>query len=228
MEPNPKQALALWRMLTAETPEFAEPKLSDVKPALSVDERAALIRGGFLETRPGLKRATHLVATEKAWAWAGRTASVSLLKSRSTVGAEVLEALLHRVLSFLHREEIPLANVLHQSPAVAREEPVSSTPAPVPANRGAMSSEVPRDQVLDTIRSLASSAPAGAVRMTALRSQLVSLNRGVVDQALRALRDARLIILYQDDDRASLTQADHDAALIEADTPRHLVYLENR
>lgn len=218
-------------MLTADKPEVAEPKRSDVKPELTLVERAALIDDGYLTLRPGEKGAQHLVLTDKAWDWAASANSVSLLKSRSAVGAEVLEALLNRLLPNLKTQGVALAEVLRPTSASASRpgvvEPQASPKngSPVPLV------EAPKRQraeVLAAVHSLAAHSKTGAVRLAHLRAELSSLERTDVDNALRALRDEGALVLFQDDDRASLTAADHQAALIEANTPHHLIYLEKR
>jgi len=225
MEPNPLQALVLWRMLTAETPELQEPTWTNVKPKLSPTLRNQLIKFGYITSEK--RRANHLVLADKAWVWAASTAPARLPKSPE--GTQALEGLLHCLIPYLKREGIPLSDVLRR-PGPAKEAEKGGKPPPpqLQSTPVAITNGPPSDQVLAAIRSLAGTAPTGAVRMTALRSAVGHLQRAAVDQALRALRDAQLIILYQDDDRASLTPADHDAALMEAATPRHLVYLENR
>jgi len=217
MEPNPKQALALWRMLTANTPELAEPKVSDLRPELSPAERDPLLKSGFVTMRTGKNRATHLVPTDKAWEWAARTMPVNLLKSRSPVGAEVLEALLNRLLPNLKTQGIALADVIRSMPVT---KAATDALTPTSPSCGA--------DVLSALRKLAKRSPSGAVRLASLRVELASFGRAEVDAALRALRDTGSVVLYQDDDRASLTEADHQAALLEANTPHHLAYLENR
>ncbi len=116
MDPNPKQALALWRMLTAETLEVAEPKLSDVRPQLTPKERQQLLDAGYVSLRPGDGRATHLVLEDQAWQWASEADTVEV--ATSDVGAEVLQALLQLLIPFLQRQGIPLADVLRRVPSI--------------------------------------------------------------------------------------------------------------
>lgn len=227
MELKPNQAVALWRMLTAETDEVREPMWSKIRPKISADQRKELVQHGLVvSTRRG--RANHLVLTQKAWIWAQESGSVEL--GRSVEGTAALQALLRRLLPFLKSRSIQLLDILGDD---------SRTPGPPRTvsgtlSAGASSQEAQRDeasaqeQVLRGIRTLAQAAPAGGVRLAALRKAVPQLTRKPFDDALLSLGKAGLILLYPDDDRASLTLADHEAALVDGETARHLVYLENR
>jgi hypothetical protein len=65
------------------------------------------------------------------------------------------------------------------------------------------------------------------VLLASLRENLSSVPREQLDQALRQQQREGKLVLYREDNSAALTQADHDAALIVGDSPRHIVYLEN-
>ncbi len=209
MKVNPKQALALWRMLTAETDEAREPMWSKLRPQINPAERKELLQEGLVvSARRG--RANHLILTQKAWEWAQASTQVELAKSAE--GAIVLQSLLRRLLPYLEHRNIRLVDVMSDPSAPTSEE-----------------NELPvRNQVLTCIRTLGQAAPAGGVRLVALRAALPRFTRESVDDVLLSLRKDGLILLYPDDDRASLTAADHEAALSEGGIPRHLVYLENR
>lgn len=228
MEVKPKQALAIWRMLTAEADDVREPMWSKVRPKLTTPERKELLQQGLVvSTKRG--RANHLVLTQEAWKWAQKSAQVELGKSAE--GAAALQGLLRRLLPYLEHHSIHLLDILGGT-SVGASEPERKAPSAPSAQTLSQKAEAKaapaRDLVLERIRALAEKAPAGGVRLVALRAVLPHFNRKVVDDALISLCKAGLILLYPDDDRASLTKADHDAALIEGDTPRHLVYLENR
>lgn len=64
------------------------------------------------------------------------------------------------------------------------------------------------------------------VRLSALRDVLHDVPRAALDRTLLELQDAGRAVLYRDDNSAALTEADHAAALIVGDAPRHIVYLE--
>jgi hypothetical protein len=228
MEVKPKQALAIWRMLTAEADDVREPMWSKVRPKLTASERKELLQQGLVvTTRRG--RANHLVLTQEAWKWAQKSGQVELGKSAE--GAAALQGLLRRLLPYLEHHSIRLLDILGGTSVETSEPerkapsaPSTQTPSEEAEPKGAL---VP-NRILERIRALAEKAPAGGVRIVALRAALPHFSRETFDDALLSLRKAGLILLYPDDDRASLTDADHDAAVVEGETPRHLVYLENR
>ena len=66
-KPSPKQVLALWNMLfTGE-----EPAISKIQPGLNPRERGQLQEAGLIEIEKR-GRASHIILTEKAWAWAAK------------------------------------------------------------------------------------------------------------------------------------------------------------
>ncbi len=111
--PNPKQALFLWKMINAETPEIREPTLMSASPKLGKD-RKPLVDQGFIEIE---KRggSTHLILTDRAWAWANQCAHVELTQANAHDGAIALQGLLRRLVPFLQSRGIPLAELFSTS-----------------------------------------------------------------------------------------------------------------
>lgn len=221
-ELSPKQALFLWKLITAQTLEEREPMKS--KSGLTVAERESLVQQGYLsmdQRGPG----EHLVLTDKAWAWAERTHDVTLLRSNSNVGAIALEGLLRRLLPFLAERELPLASLFPTSPP--REEKVATT---LPSSRrpAAKRKRKPplKTRIEQTCLDLSGGQRKRRVRLSALRGALGDVRKNDLDKALLALQDAGRAVLYRDDNSAGLTSADHDAALIVGGAPRHIIYLE--
>lgn len=230
---SPKQALFLWKMITAETPELREPKAGSATPGLDPKkERQPLIDKGYLNAdKRG--RATHLVLTDKAWAWAAGSIDVELMKSNSKVGAEALQGLLRRLLPYLQRNDLQLSSIFAEPPRnvdgehasttasrpMAREEPTSPDPAP--------DTRVPLTETVEhACLQLTGGQRQQRVRLTRLREALPQVPRQVLDATLVALQDAGRAVLYRDDNTSGLTEADHAAALYVGDAPRHIVYLE--
>ena len=229
-QPTPKQALLLWKLITAEGAEEREPMISKSRPQLTPKERKPLVSHGFvnLEKKPGRRTALFYVLTDKAWAWAADARDVELLKSRSSVGAEALQGLLRRLLPFLEQHDLALASVFSPGAPAATADDES------PAKAGA-AAEI--DQSDDEASSLAAKIEAAClalgggarkarIRLSALRQRLSSVERNALDAALLELQVQGRLVLYRDDNSAALTNDDHGAALIVGDAPRHLVYLE--
>lgn len=212
--PNPKQALFLWRLVTSETPDGSDFMLSKARPTLSPAERQTLIQERFvtLEAHPGV-RGKYFALTDKAWAWAGDAVDVTLLKSNSKVGAEALEGLLRRLLPFLHRQELALADVFSTTS--------SKDPEPLEPDAASLAQQIER-----ACLAISGGARQTRVRLSELRRILGAVSRDSLDHALLRLQDERRLVLYRDDNTAALTDDDHRAALSVGGAPRHLVYLE--
>lgn len=238
-EPTPKQALFLWRLISAETEDERQPLKSKTRPRLIAKELRPLVDNGLIELvkRDG-RQGEFIALADKAWAWAATAVDVELMKSRSSVGAEALQGLLRRLLPFLERRDVPLA-ALFSTPNTA--EPPQPTdrangrgePALTTTNRETASaaehngSSRPLPQRIEAAcLSLAGGAKQKRVRLSALRKQLSSVQRTELDQALLRMQDEGRLVLYRDDNTAALTADDQDAALLVGNAPRHLVYLE--
>jgi hypothetical protein len=106
-------------MISGKTEDERTPMQSKTRPELSPVERKPLVDHGFitLERSGGGQR---LVLADRAWAWAADAIDVEILKSRSTVGAEALEALLQRLLPFLKRRNLQLADLFPVLPGTVK------------------------------------------------------------------------------------------------------------
>lgn len=244
IRPNPKQALLLWRMLTATSADDRSPMQSKARPELTLAERAELVRGGFLELDKQ-KRGTRLVLTGRAWAWASSDSDVELLKSSSAIGAIALEGLLRRLIPFLQARGIELDEVLPEpdatpaAPQLAATKKSSSNRALSPPraslkkehqNRQERHVASPTEQssvehqVERTCRELNAQKPNAAIRLARLRAQLPGVPRLAVDAELQRLHAAGRIALYRDDNSAAVTPDDVQAAFSVGGEPRHLLY----
>ncbi len=200
---SPKQALFLWKMITAQTPEDREPKQGSATPKLNPkSERQPLLDQGYLSLE---KRgaAGHLILTNKAWEWAEKTHDVELMRSNSRDGAVALQGLLHKLLPFLQEHELPLASLFS-----ARQNTSLAS------------------RVEHACLQLAGGQRKQRVRLSALRQALPAVPRSSLDQTLLELQDAGRAVLYRDDNSAGLKEADHEAALLVGGAPRHIIYLE--
>jgi len=221
-EPNQKQALLLWMMITGATPEERRPMMSAARPDLSPRERNALVDHGFLEKIPGKTRkgarATFLALTDKAWEWASHAREIEIMSSKFASNA--LQGLLRRLVRFLERSDIALAELFRED----QEHPTSAVPeaptAPEPVG------ESLHTRVEQACLSLAGGAKKSRVRLSALRRALPAMSRQQLDAALIDLQRERRLVLYREDNTPALTAEDHAAALVVGDSPRHLVYLE--
>lgn len=218
-ELKPNQALFLWNLLTAETTEEREPMKKNAKPDLKKDFAPLVQRGYLAIEKRG--RAGHLILTDKAWAWAEQTGDVRLLQSNSKIGAQALERLLRRLIPFLLRNNIPLAALL----ATQGDEAPPETPQPTsPSKREPAALALLIEQAC--LR-LTGGRRKERVSLRELRLKLNTVPRAELDDALLQLQRDGKLVLFREDNSPVLTRADHEAALIVGDSPRHIVYLEN-
>jgi hypothetical protein len=209
-EPNPTQALALWRMIAGETPQERRPTLGDIKPL----QRRPLLEHGFLEQEAGKSKkganVQFLVLTDKAWEWASHARDLRF--NRAPTASHILQGLLRRLVPFLERRDIALAELFGD------DEATPTAPSPI--------GESVRTRIEQACLSLAGGAKKSRVRLSSLRSALPAISRQQLDAALIDLQRERRLVLYREDNTPALTPEDHAAALVVGDSPRHLVYLE--
>ena len=225
-EPDPKQALLLWNMITGATPEDRRPMLSKTKPDIDAKRKAALVRHGFLLQTPGKTkggaRASFLDLTDAAWEWASHARDIELMSSKLATPA--LQGLLRRLIPFLEQHDLALAELFRDGASGADEAPADPVVPATTAILGAGDSIGAR--VEQACLSLASGVKKSRVRLSALRSALSAIPRQQLDRALIELQREHRLVLYREDNTPSLTAEDHAAALLVGDSPRHLVYLE--
>jgi hypothetical protein len=217
-QPSPKQALFLWNLIISHGAEGV--MQSRTSPDLTKAERSQLLDAGFLDLE---KRgaAGYLTLTEKAWRWAGQATDVTLPRSRSAVGAEVLERLLRRLVPFLAQRRLALSELLPPLGASG------TTAAPVVTHAPRVVAPKKLQKLIErACLRLTQGKRTKRVPLSQLRHELADVGRAELDQSLLALQDARRLVLYREDNTAALTDEDHRAALTINREPRHLVVLE--
>lgn len=213
---NPRQALFLWNLILTGGGKDEGVKWSETKPELKPAEKQALVAAGYLNvSKQGA--AKILTTTELAWSWAEGVDKVVLLKSRSALGATVLEALLNRLLPLLRERGIGLSELFPRDGApnsvvatASASEPAQSLPA----------------RIETVCLQLTSGARQTRVKLHDLRRGLPDVPREALDSALLELQRKRKLVLYREDNSAALRAEDRDAALFVGNEPRHLVLLE--
>lgn len=231
--PNPKQALFLWKMITGETPEIREPMQSKARPELKTGERQLLLDHGYLDAVPRGPRAKHLRLTDKAWAWAGRSADIELMISRGTDGAVALQGLLRRLIPYLQRQGIPLADLYSDSSGDLGNPNESSKAISAHSAAGVTTTGKVKEDIrplVDRIRNACVALTAGRpnrdLRLTSLRARLAHTPRNDMDAALIRMHEAGQIALYRDDNSSEVTAEDERDALMVGGAPRHILYLK--
>ena len=219
-EPNPTQALMLWKMITGASASEREPMLSTVKPAR---HRNALIEQGFLSKRKRAgSRAEFLVVEDPGWEWASHASEVKF--NDAPTASRALQGLVRRLIPFLEQNDLALAALFRDEAGAPDEAPAApiapaATAAPdAPDSIGA--------RVEQACLSLSGGTKKSRVRLSALRNALPAISRQQLDTALIEMQREHRLVLYREDNTPSLTAEDHAAALLVGDSPRHLVYLE--
>ena len=218
-QPSPKQTLALWSMLFARSAEQREPAQSRTSPKLEKHERDPLIRAGWLDTeRRG--RATHLIPTERAWAFAAEHLD-SPLPAKSQSATPVLVDVLAHVGSLLARQGLSLAQLV-APPARDDAHDEAVTEAELTDRTATDLTE----RVLTVARRI-SGGRRSRVRLSSLRSALGDISRGALDESLVRLQKSGALVLYPIDDPLDRTPDDEAASLSLGGRPRHILYVED-
>ena len=214
---------------------------SRIRPDLPAADRVALIAAGLLQTeRRG--RATHVLATDAAWAWANAHLGVAL--ASSSAASPILRAVLSQLGPFLTQRGFVLADLMldadlsgpHASESVppsaagrAHPKPPScALPSPLQSPSGVPLRPLAKVQrrVCDAVLGLGGGRSKQRVRLAELRVRLPEVSRPELDAVLLLLQSERQLVLYRLDNPAELRPADHEAALLVGGNPRHLVYME--
>jgi hypothetical protein len=170
----------------------------DLKPTLEKSDRAALVRLGLL-----------LELTDRGWAWAAAN-TAARLPTTGTAALPVLADLLARLGGFLAARDVPLAEFVRPAPRL------TTPPEPV--------------RLVERIRTAYFQVTGQAVnrraRLSDIRSALADIPRADQDQALREMMRAGGAGLLPLDDPTEITDAEHEAALMVGDQPRHILWLD--
>lgn len=212
---SPKQALFLWNLILTSGGNDEGVKWGATKPELKPAEKQALVDAGYLHVSK--RGAAKIITTsERAWSWAETADPVVLLKSRSALGATVLEALLNRLLPLLREREIGLSELFPREKAPKSAPAASASPSP---------QSLP-ERIEATCLRLTSGARQTRVKLLELRRGLPDVPRSALDSALLELQREKKLVLYREDNSAALRDEDREAALLVGNEPRHLVLLD--
>lgn len=209
-KPSPKQVLALWNMLfTGE-----EPAISKIQPGLNPRERRQLQEAGLIEIEKR-GRASHIILTEKAWAWAAGHLEADI--SSSKFAGIALRGLLSRLQRHLDQKTLTLAGLL-----AIDNEPDLPDREPEPAN------------LAERIRAAYLCVSGGGsnvrVRLKDLRQYLPGVPKPGLDAELARLQQEGLfgLVLWSLDDPLDIGPDDEAAAVEIGGVKRHIVYMEVR
>jgi hypothetical protein len=178
----------------------------DVKPEIKKADRDALKRAGLIAVEKR-GRKTWIELDEKGWAFAAQRLDAEL-PERSTAGVAILRHWLARLKIFLEANGMSLAEFI--------APPQASAPFSEPL-KGRI-----RTAYLDTTGGRLNTQAS----LSGIRARLPDVDRDTLDAALLDMHHAQEALLYPNDNRRALTDADRAAALSVAGEPRHILWIE--
>lgn len=206
---TPKEALVLWNLLT----NTEEPAVSKVKPKFTRAECNPLVAAGLIELEKR-GQSTHLVLTDRAWAWASENQPVKF-PPKSTATVPVLEALVELIVTNVQLNKITLAEFLrprHQS--TTDSDAISTISA----------------SLEEKIRAAYSKASGGSynvrVRLSELRQKVGDLSREEIDKTLGEMELSGKLVLMPINDPQAISSEDEAAAINVGGHQRHIVYMK--
>jgi len=218
-QPTPKQMLILWALIAKGGGSFARSKKNDIKPDVDAGDKKTLTATGLItvekrSTDAGT-RADWLEVSDKGWAWAGENLTAPL-GTKSTAGTVVLQELLARLQSFLQARNISLAELIVPSINSAKMDGQATAPKQdYPALR---------DRIRSAYKSIAGSFNK-RVLLRDLRSELQSVSRARLDEALLKITREEEADLISLDNPCDITDADKDAAIRIGEQQRHILWI---
>jgi hypothetical protein len=211
-----RRALIMWALLACESAAAFQKEL---KPEPLKADREALDEAGLISSwKVGQK--IWIEVTDKGWAWAGENLGHAL-PAQSTAGAEILRRWLVKLDAYLNAHGLALAEVLGPQTSAPGSGANGHHKAPI---------ESPAGSLRNRIRAAYLEATGGRFNTRALlrdiRIRLADVERGTLDEALKAMQREDDAVLYPLDNRAEITDADRAAAIPFADEPRHILWIE--
>lgn len=211
-----------------------EPAMSKTTPALSVKQRRELVEAGLIKLEKR-GRASHVVLTEKAWAWAFR-AFDQKVPPRLKLNAGALEGLLKRLKAHMVCTGVGLQELLG-SPNLSIISKERIKPCPVESD-SALLGRFRSDLVglgeknLEKMVSQAYLELSGnrwnvRVPIAALRKALAQIKKDDLTATLRRMQlgSDYSLLLYPYDDPREITPEDAAAAVHTGGRENHIVYM---
>jgi hypothetical protein len=207
LEPNATQSQAILRLLFI--PE--EPAMSKLKPNLPAAKRKELIDAGVIELE---KRgaASHLVLTDRGWAWAAENIEKLCPDSMRQVHPEITGAILASFAKNMKWRGLSLAEMVRPE-MFCESSPTESDATTI------------KQAIREACRRKTEGRPGDRVRLADLRRELPDLPRTEVDQALFEMQSEGEIALSPLE-RFEIRTEDEQASLQVAGLRRHVLYLK--
>jgi hypothetical protein len=209
--PTPQQTFLVLSMFFGTTPEEREPMQSKVSAQRT--ERDALVASEILrKVKRG--RSQHLVLGDDAGDFVMEHLGAALPKTPSA--GKLLSRVLGHLGEFLQTHGHSLEDFMGAAAAKATSrEPNHAKSGPTDIVQAV------REAYLD----LSHGQKRQRIRLADLRRQ-VAIPADILDRTLLAMQQDGQVVLYKLDNAAEISTEDAHAALLIANEPRHIVYLE--
>lgn len=209
-----KQALIMWALLVRENAGAFQ---SELKPKPEKPDRDALAEQGLISWWT-VGQKIWIEVTDKGWAWAGENLSAPL-PAQSKASAEILQAWLAKLQTFMRARNLVLAEVL-------TSESVSPLNG---AGSHSVTKTIHYNELRDLIRKayfeIAGGKPNTRVFLTEIREKLSDLERSVVDEALQKMHLEEGTTLSGLDNPKEITPAIKAASLIFKGLPQYVIWI---
>jgi hypothetical protein len=198
------QTLILWALLAKRGGASFQ---KDIRPEVKKSDREALIRAGLIASDKRGRRGLWLEMTDKGWAWAAGHLDSNLPK-RSTAGTTILQAWLTQLKAFMEARGLVLSDILG------------------PQQQQLIDYPTVRQRIRTAYLDLTGGRFNTRAHLSNIRERLKDIDRATLDEVLIRMQREQEASLYQLDNRAEITDADHTAAIYVGSEPRHILWIE--
>lgn len=215
-----KYELILWHLLITGD----EPKISDVKPTITIAEcKSSLVNIGLIKIEKR-GRANHLVLEDKAWDWMSnrlRSDDFSVqFSKRMTTAIPIFEAFLVRLGHYLRNNEVPLAEFL-----------ISDTATMEAQNHGQPENQpsgVPLEiEIRHAYSNILQNSSDFRVRLSQLHQQLDNFPPQIINSTLRSMQQTGQVSLRPMEDPKEIGPEDEQAAIdLGGGDKRYFIYIQ--
>jgi hypothetical protein len=244
-----KELLLLWAILGEGGGKDVPRAALDAKGMLPPDDKKA--RDG-LEKRGLIKKvdpprdqrgrsanAIWMSVTEAGMAWAEE--NLAAIPAKTQAAAPILQAWLARLSIFLQRRNIPVGEFLgrhrggvspetwiggvHSPTGEFRKDAAATTvhPDPSPSNGDY---DALRARIRQAYLAVTGNRVNTRARLRDIREKLNDIDPAALESALRRMQREQQATLYPLDNKAEITEADHNAAIYFGSEPRHILWIE--
>ncbi|MAU84443.1 MarR family transcriptional regulator [Gordonia sp. Z-3] len=215
---TPSQSAVLF-VLLSQAREVPNPELRRLAPELTRRSRETLNDLGLIESVRGPRNSYVHALTDRGWAWCSRELAADP-PHRSQPPIRALYAVMAAIGRYLDTEDLRLHEVFRPA-----EQPITEQPDTEPSGSDRSATIGIESRIRSAYHDLAP-RPGAWVAVAALRTALSDEAADTVDDALVNLQRSPGVSLIPQEDRALLSRADRDAAVVVGTQECHLFAIE--